>query len=312
MAVIAMVACADDGGLEGGNSGGQPLQAPLTVSATTVDFDSEGGSQSIAITSSGEWTATLADSNADDWCSIDVAGGGIGSSKLTITATANDALDDRSASIIVKSGTLSKTITVLQLRKGAIVLAKDSYEIDYKGGALDFEIQANVDITVTISDNAKDWITQVETRGLQIKALYFDIAAYDGDEAREGVITITGGNTTQSIKVKQSYKNSVPSNQIWYTSADGNVVIPNDSDVFRARIVSNIYENGKGVITFDGNVTTIGYEAFLGCESLTSIIIPEGVTTIGGNAFYGCESLTSITIPEGVTYIGGWAFRECI
>jgi hypothetical protein len=58
-------------------------------------------------------------------------------------------------------------------------------------------------------------------------------------------------------------------------------------------------------------VTSIGYYAFGGCSSLTSITIPEGVTSIGNSAFYGCSRLTSITIPEGVTSIGDDAFAYC-
>ena len=57
-------------------------------------------------------------------------------------------------------------------------------------------------------------------------------------------------------------------------------------------------------------VTSIGYEAFYGCESLTSIEIPDGVTSISDYAFYGCESLTSIEIPDSVTSIGGNAFSN--
>lgn len=33
------------------------------------------------------------------------------------------------------------------------------------------------------------------------------------------------------------------------------------------------------------SVTSIGYRAFFGCSSLTSIGIPNSVTSIGGNAF---------------------------
>ena len=58
-------------------------------------------------------------------------------------------------------------------------------------------------------------------------------------------------------------------------------------------------------------VTSIGHWAFSGCESLKSIVIPDGVTSIGKWAFAGCESLTSIVIPAGVTSIGGHAFKYC-
>ena len=108
------------------------------------------------------------------------------------------------------------------------------------------------------------------------------------------------------------YETAQPNNVIYYTSSDGEIVTPYTTDVFGANIVSNTYENGRGVMTFDGAVTTIGGSAFRDCKSLTSIEIPEGVTSIGETAFYNCRSLTSIVLPEGVTSIGKSAFFECL
>ena len=71
------------------------------------------------------------------------------------------------------------------------------------------------------------------------------------------------------------------------------------------------YLGKEAVVTIPDGVTSIGYNVFGGCSSLTSITIPDSVTSIGKYAFRECSSLTSITIPDSVTSIGDSAFHEC-
>ena len=82
-------------------------------------------------------------------------------------------------------------------------------------------------------------------------------------------------------------------------------------------------------------VIGIGERAFMCCQNLTSVTIPNSVTYIGSNAFFGrcgmtsfeipnsvtrienCAflhswDLTSITIPNSVTFIGNYAFSGCL
>ena len=59
-------------------------------------------------------------------------------------------------------------------------------------------------------------------------------------------------------------------------------------------------------------VTRIAEFEFCCCESLTDIVLPEGVTSIGDRAFNNCSALSSIVIPESVTSIGESAFKNCI
>ena len=127
-------------------------------------------------------------------------------------------------------------------------------------------------------------------------------------DKRTATVVIKSGTAEKSIAVMQD----TAANKIIYTSSNGGVVNPDTTNVFGANIVSNIYNNGRGVITFDGNVTWIGNHAFYYCRSLTSITIPNSVTSIGNYAFYYCDNLTNVTIPDSVTSISDYAFPFCI
>ena len=157
--------------------------------------------------------------------------------------------------------------------------------------------------------DAQHGVITVTASGKNLAANFFS-----GEQTVSARLGISDGNTNITSEYIELFAAPVVepfSNEIWYTSTDGNIVEPNRTDGFGANIVSNTYENGKGIITFDGEVTKIGNYAFYGCSGLTSITIPDSVTSIGVGAFEMCNGLTSIIIPDSVTEIGDWAFSHC-
>ncbi len=58
-------------------------------------------------------------------------------------------------------------------------------------------------------------------------------------------------------------------------------------------------------------VKVIGDGAFLSCDALKSVSIPDSVTSIESYAFSCCSNLTAINIPDSVNFISMYAFSRC-
>ena len=117
----------------------------------------------------------------------------------------------------------------------------------------------------------------------------------------------TGNDYTDLDKIPDTHK-------IYYTSTDGNIVIPLARNISGGNLIYNYMIGGPermGVMVFDGAVTSFGDVVFKLASNLESITIPDSVTSIGNSAFAGCTSLTSINIPDSVISIGDYAFQYC-
>ena len=63
--------------------------------------------------------------------------------------------------------------------------------------------------------------------------------------------------------------------------------------------------------TIDGRpVTAIGEGAFSFCE-FEQVTVPDGVTTIGEHAFVSCDELQTVVLPDSVVSLGRGAFADC-
>lgn len=112
-------------------------------------------------------------------------------------------------------------------------------------------------------------------------------------------------------KDESEIESTIPNNQIWYTAASK--VVPYKTNDFGATIQSNEWDEntGKGIITFNGDITNVGEEAFMN-KSIQSITLPNSINKIQDYAFQDCTALVSITLPNSITSLPLCAFEGCI
>ncbi len=248
---------------------------------------------------------------------------------------------ERSAIVKVIYGNQSFEVVVTQPAApvGFTLNSSDSIKLSADGGSakIKYTITNPVDgESVKYATDAK-WLTLKPNDGV------VSCTAQANTTGKERSATVTLTYCDQSVKVNISQDSSTPpNNEIWYTSSDGKVVKPYEEgkDIFGVEIESNTYNDGKGIIKFNGNVTTIGKDAFCSRDNLTGVTIPNSVTKIGERAFVYCDSLkefksefaspdgrcliinreliafapagiTEYTIPDSVTTIGYDAFGYC-
>ena len=100
------------------------------------------------------------------------------------------------------------------------------------------------------------------------------------------------------------------------TCTDTEILIPttyNGMPVVSVEASAFLNNTAITSVVLPDSITSIGENAFNGCESLTSVLFGKNsqLSSIGPGAFNYCYSLESITIPESVTNIGSDAFIYC-
>ena len=196
-------------------------------------------------------------------------------------------------------------------------------------------IEANCDWIVLCKQS---WISLSPIKGGENNSSLEILAeANTQPETRKATIKVANEEfgISQTINVTQAALNvkADPSRIITYTTTDGEIIEPGES-WFDARIISNTYINGEGVLIFDSpvrrikdrafifkhnllsiclpsSVIEIDKEAFARCTRLQSIDLQNGLSKIGFNAFCRCKNLRSITLPESVLEVGEGAFADC-
>ena len=220
----------------------------------TLVIPTEGGDVQIAFDANVEWTASLKEATAADWCTITPSSGAAGSTSLKVIALENTTNDNRVVTVVITAQTAKKEVKVTQLQKDALVLSGEkTFEVAADGGQVKFAVNHNIAVEAKAD---ADWLVQAATRAMQTSEFTFDVAANTG-AARTAKITVTAGDLKEELTVNQAAWVPVfevaPAEDQWIAVEGGSVSITVDANV---EYTVTTDENDWLTVTNEGGVYT--------------------------------------------------------
>ena len=212
--ICLWTSCSDGGSEEPANPNPKPEEVvtpEITISSDILTngltFNTTQGEKSVSFSTNVDWILSIASTTGgSSWCKASATSGSKGSANVKFTVDEHTDYDDRSVSVTIKAGTASKTFTITQKCADALLITTNKYDVAQDGATIEVEVKANIDYQVAISETAKSWISEVQSksRALTTHKHSFTIAASEDTEKREGEITFKSGDKVETVKVYQA------------------------------------------------------------------------------------------------------------
>ncbi len=199
----------------------------LEVSASSVSVSNNNASEVVQVSSNGKWTASV----SATWCTITPSSGS-GNAEITIQATSNLTDDQRSASMVVTSGNLKRTVIISQ---GIATLDVSDNVLQFvkESSSKQVYVSTNTNWAVVIpaSDN---WVSVSPLAGTQSGNISITVSANQGYK-RNATIALRYGTREKTIVVTQERSINSPPNQPQLSSPVNSLTDANRLPTFRWR-----------------------------------------------------------------------------
>lgn len=195
-----------------------------------------------------------------------------------------------------------------------------------EGGEMTLEFLSNVACEVVIPEDAQSWISVVPaTRAMEKQTITLLLEPNTG-YYRSATITVQSPDGTLKLEYKveqegdlgiQIDPTAIPDNEIWYVMTDGTVYDVYQTteqyghQPFDAKVISNTYENGYGIIKFDAPVTKINDHTFGNgwAANMTELYLPDCIEYIGTGAIR-LTGLTTLHIPKNLKCVDSYGLNN--
>lgn len=205
----------------------------ILVSQSEYSISNEAQTIDVEVKYNVDYDVVIPD-GCKDWISV-VNTKGLSSRVYTIAIAKNVAYDNREVSITFKqkNGSLSGTVSIYQSQTDGIIAEKEEYVVSSEEQQFSIKIASNVDYEVIIDERCKEWLRQIQTKGLIDECIAFQVSKNEGDN-RSGRVILKSERVQEEIRIIQE--------------AEGFVEF--DDEFFKAYCVENFDKNKDGNISF--------------------------------------------------------------
>jgi len=311
---------------------GKTSSGYLNVSPNSRTVNSSAGNTTFNISSDISWTVT----DDADWLSTTPTSGS-GDATLTASFYENSTMNQRTATISVIGGGITRTVTVVQeaqVTSPFLTVTPTNQNVSVNSGSITFNIESNVNWEVR--DDA-DWLSKTPKNGNGNATLTVNYENNKLAVNRVATITITGGGITRTVTVTQeaakAYLNISPairnvpanadttsftisSNVNWNLTTDENsdwltLLKENGSGDFVFEVIfskNNSVDSRTGTITLTGNGITENVsvkQSGIELYNVTAESNPAEAASILGFGTYEKNATVTLTcVPNS-----GWKFN---
>jgi len=196
MAAVAINSCDKKNGEEEQETTVTP---ELTLNTASVAAFNAAANYAVTVTCNTAWTAAV--SNNATWCTVSPKTA-TGNGTLTVSVTENTT-SERTATVTISAGTLTKTIAVTQLATPpTLTLSVDAIAATADESSYKFTVASNIAWTATVN-SAATWCTLTDAVSSGVGYVTVNVEANPTITERSATLTVTTGTLTKTVTVTQ-------------------------------------------------------------------------------------------------------------
>lgn len=290
-----------------------------------------GGTTSVGYTITGATDKTTVKALGQNGWSAKVTPNG--TDKGTITVTAPNPMSNDEIIVLVYDGEFRTIMSTINFVTGVVTPSQTAVELEAEAGTVNITVTSNLNYEISIPENAKDWLSIVETKSTKTETVTF---AYTANEFSIRRAEVSFVDDADNIITKVSIIQQGSATEVTLSQA-GTLVDVLGEDIYRnvKYLIINGPINGVDVMYLNrmldltsldlsnAEIMTGGndqYYTYNDCipsrmfdysDNLEVVILPKSAKSIGDLAFYDCSNLRELSLPTELEDIGNSAFSGC-